>query len=75
MDYEFIDDAYSVMRDLEEENESDDEDQMSLTGSEVMKYFFFHLFHLYDKQLRFGMKLESFYQVVSLTQSLQRQLR
>ena len=35
MDYEFIDDTYSVLKDIEEENEGDEEDHVLIENSEV----------------------------------------
>ena len=35
MDYEFIDDTYSVMKDITADDDSDDEDILSLNDTEV----------------------------------------
>ena len=40
MDYEFIDDTYSVMKDVNVDDDSDDEDMLSINDTEAVYYIF-----------------------------------
>ena len=41
MDYEFIDDTYSVMKDLNDDDDSEDEDVLSINETEVPNLIIF----------------------------------
>ena len=40
MDYEFIDDTYSVMKDINVDDDTDDEDMLSINETEVSHYLY-----------------------------------